>query len=290
MFYNGIGIILFAIVIVFVRITVLESMESAFRMREESVLKGLKQRRLRLRERLTHSVSYLGVTLSRRPSSPGESRDGWSCFGWRREENRRVTIDQVVVQHAESPVIVRDDKVSEERKVPRILIHDPVCVPREETGGGCLFFFCGSNEMWELNRVYTTEDHESNTDDEEDSYNEEDEEGYEAAIVSMRNDRKKEVRSQILVSTSLSLFLWIFGAVVFWRLEPRWTYFTALYFSFTSLSTVGYGDLYPTTPASRGFFCAWALAGAGALTILFTGARLHFVTTLITTLIQFFCC
>lgn len=62
--------------------------------------------------------------------------------------------------------------------------------------------------------------------------------------------------------------VWTCGAAVFWALEEHFTYFTALYFSFCSLLTIGYGDLTPTTNASRPFFVAWSLIAIPTMTTL----------------------
>ena len=50
----------------------------------------------------------------------------------------------------------------------------------------------------------------------------------------------------------------------------KWSIIDSLYFTCTCFSTVGYGDLYPTTAASKLFTCAFGLGGiallGGALT------------------------
>jgi potassium channel subfamily K, other eukaryote len=45
------------------------------------------------------------------------------------------------------------------------------------------------------------------------------------------------------------------------RVSRRWTAVDALYFATTTVATVGYGDLYPTTPAGRAFTCFFAFFG-----------------------------
>lgn len=37
---------------------------------------------------------------------------------------------------------------------------------------------------------------------------------------------------------------------------------------FIAYTTVGYGDLYPKTPAGRAIFVFWALLGVGGVTVL----------------------
>ncbi|GES62172.1 ion channel [Aspergillus terreus] len=62
--------------------------------------------------------------------------------------------------------------------------------------------------------------------------------------------------------------LWTCGAAVFWTLEAKLTYFEALYFAFCSLLTIGYGDITPTTNASKPFFVVWSLLAIPTMTTL----------------------
>lgn len=75
----------------------------------------------------------------------------------------------------------------------------------------------------------------------------------------------------LCMSTTMASTLWFIGAVVFWVAEREtqgWTYFEALYFSYTSLLTIGYGTPSPTSNSSRAFFVLWSLLAVPALTIL----------------------
>jgi potassium channel subfamily K len=65
------------------------------------------------------------------------------------------------------------------------------------------------------------------------------------------------------------LLLWFVGAAVFTICERSqgWTYFTALYFSYTSLLTIGYGDLQPESNGGKPFFVLWTLLAVPTLTI-----------------------
>ncbi len=59
------------------------------------------------------------------------------------------------------------------------------------------------------------------------------------------------------------LVLWIIvGALVFSYLEG-WQFLDALYFSVISITTVGYGDLVPSTPAGKFFTVVFLLVGVG---------------------------
>ncbi|KAJ5382069.1 uncharacterized protein N7496_004497 [Penicillium cataractarum] len=64
--------------------------------------------------------------------------------------------------------------------------------------------------------------------------------------------------------------LWFLSAAIFRQSETQddWTYFVALYFTFTSLTTIGYGDYYPQSNFGRVFFVFWSLLALPILTNL----------------------
>jgi potassium channel subfamily K len=66
------------------------------------------------------------------------------------------------------------------------------------------------------------------------------------------------------------LVVWFGGALVFmYSEEPQgWNYFEALYFTYVSLLTIGYGDLYPQSNLGKPFFVLWSLIAIPAVTIL----------------------
>jgi hypothetical protein len=78
--------------------------------------------------------------------------------------------------------------------------------------------------------------------------------------------------------TELGLFLaawfilWLVSAGVFRHSEKEddWTYFIALYFTYTSLTTIGYGDYFPTSNFGKVFFIFWSLLALPILTNLVT--------------------
>ncbi|KAF7329252.1 hypothetical protein MKEN_00186100 [Mycena kentingensis (nom. inval.)] len=78
-------------------------------------------------------------------------------------------------------------------------------------------------------------------------------------------------RYTALFSSLLAFFtLWCLGALVFYLAESAqgWTYFQALYFSYTSLLTIGYGDFLPVSNAGKPFFVVWSLLAVPTVTIL----------------------
>ncbi|KAI9697486.1 MAG: Potassium channel [Bogoriella megaspora] len=74
----------------------------------------------------------------------------------------------------------------------------------------------------------------------------------------------------LAASTIAAFVLWLIGAVVFWQAErlQGWSYFVALYFSYTCLLTVGYGDFIPMSNSGKAFFVFWSLLAVPTLTIL----------------------
>ncbi|KAF2220275.1 hypothetical protein BDZ85DRAFT_291285 [Elsinoe ampelina] len=74
----------------------------------------------------------------------------------------------------------------------------------------------------------------------------------------------------LVISTTAAFSLWLLGALVFSHSErpQQWSYFNAMYFAYTCLITVGYGDLYPQSNSGRSFFVLWTLLAIPTLTIL----------------------
>ncbi|KAF2022036.1 voltage-gated potassium channel [Aaosphaeria arxii CBS 175.79] len=74
----------------------------------------------------------------------------------------------------------------------------------------------------------------------------------------------------LAMSSIAALTLWFLGAVVFMESEkPQgWSYFVSLYFAYTSLLTIGYGDYTLSSNAGKAFFVFWSLLAVPTLTIL----------------------
>ncbi|PYH64371.1 potassium channel family protein [Aspergillus vadensis CBS 113365] len=74
-----------------------------------------------------------------------------------------------------------------------------------------------------------------------------------------------------IFSSCAWLLLWLVSARVFKSSErdQGWTYFESLYFTFVSLTTIGYGDIYPTSNLGKSFFVFWALLAVPVMTTLF---------------------
>jgi hypothetical protein len=68
--------------------------------------------------------------------------------------------------------------------------------------------------------------------------------------------------------TALVLLL-LTGTVVYHYLES-WSWVDSFYFTACTLTTVGYGDLYPTTEISKAFTAVFALSGVSIALASFT--------------------
>ncbi|KAJ5558353.1 Ion transport 2 [Penicillium sp. DV-2018c] len=74
--------------------------------------------------------------------------------------------------------------------------------------------------------------------------------------------------NNLIISIIAFGIIWSCGAIVFWALETDMTYFESLYFCFTSLTTLGYGDFTPKSNPSRPFFVVWSLTAIPIITML----------------------
>ncbi|KAK4935182.1 hypothetical protein LTR10_023713 [Elasticomyces elasticus] len=95
-----------------------------------------------------------------------------------------------------------------------------------------------------------------------------------AEFNTMRTIQKSAQRRRESIDLSISVaavaILWTIGAVVFWITErkQKWNYFESLYFCYTTLMTIGYGDYRPESNSGKPFFVFWSLLAVPSLTIL----------------------
>jgi voltage-gated potassium channel len=66
------------------------------------------------------------------------------------------------------------------------------------------------------------------------------------------------------------------GTIFYWRFED-WSFIEALYFSVVTLTTVGYGDLTPTSDGTRIFTIIYIFSGLGVLVALLTAVAQQYV-------------
>ena len=67
------------------------------------------------------------------------------------------------------------------------------------------------------------------------------------------------------------------GTLFYWRFED-WTIIEALYFCVVTLTTVGYGDLTPTTAGTQIFTIVYILTGFGVLVALLTSVAEKYIS------------
>jgi voltage-gated potassium channel len=84
-------------------------------------------------------------------------------------------------------------------------------------------------------------------------------------VALIRMVRDPQGRAPVL----LVLSLFIIGTAFYWSVED-WSVIDSFYFSTMTLATVGFGDLAPTTDASKLFTVFYVLGGVGILVTFFS--------------------
>ena len=89
------------------------------------------------------------------------------------------------------------------------------------------------------------------------------------------HEHQKYHRKIFLVLAATMIIL--FGGATFYYYIEQWSFLDALYFSTTTMTTVGYGDLTPHTNAGKMFTMVYIFLGVGI--VLYTVSLLasHFV-------------
>jgi voltage-gated potassium channel len=81
--------------------------------------------------------------------------------------------------------------------------------------------------------------------------------------------RRILVRQGLLYSLGISMLILFVGGFGFWVLDPRvHTLSDGLWLAFTTAATVGYGDMVPSTHASRAFAVIVVLLGLAVLSLV----------------------
>ncbi|KAI0849761.1 voltage-gated potassium channel [Daldinia vernicosa] len=90
-----------------------------------------------------------------------------------------------------------------------------------------------------------------------------------------RRALRKERWTAMTISLIVWLLLWVVGAKIFQECEypyQGWSFFDGFYFSFTALTTIGYGDLTPVSNSAKPFFVFWSLLAVPTMTDLISNA------------------
>ncbi len=86
------------------------------------------------------------------------------------------------------------------------------------------------------------------------------------------------MRQGFIYSLMLAMAILVLGGVGFWWLDPKvLTLSDGLWLSFTTAATVGYGDLVPSTHASRAFSVVVVLLGLAVLSLVTASLAAMFV-------------
>lgn len=97
----------------------------------------------------------------------------------------------------------------------------------------------------------------------------------------MTQHRKRQlflIRRGLVYSLVLAMLILLLGGVGFWWLDPKVeTLSDGLWLAFTTAATVGYGDLVPSTHASRGFSVVVVLLGLAVLSLVTASLAAIFV-------------
>ena len=96
----------------------------------------------------------------------------------------------------------------------------------------------------------------------------------------LRRRQRILTRRGLIYSLLLCLMILGVGGVGFWLLEPRAkTLSDGLWLAFTTAATVGYGDIVPSTHASRAFSVVVVLFGLAVLSLVTASVAAMFVGT-----------
>jgi len=90
--------------------------------------------------------------------------------------------------------------------------------------------------------------------------------------------RRFLVRRGVIYSLAISMLILLGGGFGFWLLDPRvQTLADGLWLAFTTAATVGYGDMVPSTHASRAFAVVVVLLGLAVLSLVTASVAALFV-------------
>ncbi len=99
-------------------------------------------------------------------------------------------------------------------------------------------------------------------------------------MANWRHRKQLITRRGLIYSLVLCVLILGLGGVGFWILEPRAvTLSDGLWLAFTTAATVGYGDIIPSTHASRAFSVVVVLLGLAVLSLVTASVAAMFVET-----------
>jgi voltage-gated potassium channel len=85
--------------------------------------------------------------------------------------------------------------------------------------------------------------------------------------IQMDIEEARKIHREFRFLALLSIITLVFGTIVFRTLE-KWSWLDSFYFSSVSLTTVGYGDITPTTDKGKLFAVFYLFIGIGIIAAL----------------------
>jgi len=81
-----------------------------------------------------------------------------------------------------------------------------------------------------------------------------------------------------LVAALSTLAAWLAGGTILFHYLEKWTWIQSFYFSVVTLTTIGYGDLYPTTDFTRLVTALYILSGVAIALASLSIIGTHYLT------------
>ncbi|MBN2052068.1 two pore domain potassium channel family protein [Candidatus Woesearchaeota archaeon] len=82
--------------------------------------------------------------------------------------------------------------------------------------------------------------------------------------LSQEDKEKKRIQHRIFSLLGLVIVL-LFGSTLIYSHLEGWGFLDSLYFSTTTMTTIGFGDMHPTTPVSKLFTIFFVLTGVAVM-------------------------
>jgi len=88
-----------------------------------------------------------------------------------------------------------------------------------------------------------------------------------APAAARRMPKSLEVSTRMMLKSVLLVIAYLLGGAAVYMPTEGWTFVDCMYFGVVTITTVGYGDLYPTTRDTKAFTAIYGLVGIGMITV-----------------------